>query len=229
MRCVPSTCGDGIIDAEEGCDDGNDIQTDGCLNLCERARCGDGHRGPGEGCDDGNADPDDACDNCRPATCANGTVDEGEACDDGNDDPSDACLNNCAPATCGDGIIWQDQERCDDGNTWLDNCSYGLASCQVCGPDCTLVPGTANRCGDGIINGPESCDPFEPEGGIFCTDFCEPFSCGSDYDLEIIEGWRVCIAKELSAELGLHYDTSVGISPSWHASCRLRGSPMSSA
>lgn len=34
-------CGDGIIQGEEECDDGNDVNTDACLSNCKRARCGD--------------------------------------------------------------------------------------------------------------------------------------------------------------------------------------------
>ena len=58
----------------EECDDGNDVDTDGCTNACRFARCGDGVMGPGE------------------------------ECDDGNDVNSDACTNGCTQARCGDGI-----------------------------------------------------------------------------------------------------------------------------
>ena len=39
----------------EGCDDGNQINTDACLNTCDDAQCGDEivHEGV-EGCDDRN-------------------------------------------------------------------------------------------------------------------------------------------------------------------------------
>lgn len=36
------TCGDGRVDPDEECDDGNDITTDACV-ACKRAVCGDGH------------------------------------------------------------------------------------------------------------------------------------------------------------------------------------------
>jgi len=58
-------CGDGIVDANETCDDGNTVSGDGCSDLCsaEPPRCGDGNIDPGEECDDGNTADDDGCDN----------------------------------------------------------------------------------------------------------------------------------------------------------------------
>uniref|UniRef100_A0A8B9S6X0 Collagen like tail subunit of asymmetric acetylcholinesterase n=1 Tax=Apteryx owenii TaxID=8824 RepID=A0A8B9S6X0_APTOW len=45
------TCGDGIVQAGEECDDGNAIVTDDCIG-CRRAYCGDGYRHEGvEDCD----------------------------------------------------------------------------------------------------------------------------------------------------------------------------------
>ena len=39
---APPNCGDGVLDADEECDDGNDIDTDQCNNLCRTSFCGDG-------------------------------------------------------------------------------------------------------------------------------------------------------------------------------------------
>ena len=92
--CVPLRCGDGELDPEEGCDDGNDADDDACTNACAEAACGDGvlraDLEPGE---------------------------EGyEACDDGNDRDEDDCLADCTEAACGDGIVNANAEDCDDGN-----------------------------------------------------------------------------------------------------------------
>lgn len=54
-------CGDGILDPSEECDDGNDIDTDGCRNDCTLPYCGDGFVDPGEECDDGNNLDGDGC------------------------------------------------------------------------------------------------------------------------------------------------------------------------
>ncbi len=91
----PADCGDGIVQLGEACDDGNEENTDACLNTCAAATCGDGFVQSGV-----------------------------EACDDGNEDNTDACLNTCAAATCGDGFVQRGIEACDDGNTMDgDGCS----------------------------------------------------------------------------------------------------------
>lgn len=61
--CGPQTpqCGDGIVDADEACDDGNDVDDDGCRNNCTVPVCGDGILDAGEICDDGNNDDGDGC------------------------------------------------------------------------------------------------------------------------------------------------------------------------
>ena len=41
-RCV-ARCGDESAKSVEACDDGNDEQTDSCLNDCTEATCGDGY------------------------------------------------------------------------------------------------------------------------------------------------------------------------------------------
>ena len=41
-RCLLESCGNGSIEGLESCDDGNQIETDACTQLCRPARCGDG-------------------------------------------------------------------------------------------------------------------------------------------------------------------------------------------
>lgn len=58
-----STCGDGVLDFGEDCDDVGETAT--CDADCTTAECGDGtlNTTAGEECDDGNADPADGCNN----------------------------------------------------------------------------------------------------------------------------------------------------------------------
>ncbi|MCR9165371.1 MAG: CAP domain-containing protein [Nannocystaceae bacterium] len=56
-------CGDGVVQAGEQCDDGDESNTNACTNACQHATCGDGFNGPGEQCDDGDDDDDDTCSN----------------------------------------------------------------------------------------------------------------------------------------------------------------------
>ena len=64
LACLPPACGDGFPQLGEGCDDGNQVQTDGCLNNCQLPTCGDGFVGPGEQCDDLNLIEGDGCFAC---------------------------------------------------------------------------------------------------------------------------------------------------------------------
>jgi cysteine-rich repeat protein len=74
-------CGDGCVDATEGCDDGNRSDGDGCSQSC---RVEEGWVCPG-----GSAA-------CAPV-CLDGRVVGNEACDDGTANPADGCDANCQP------------------------------------------------------------------------------------------------------------------------------------
>ena len=53
------TCGDGVVDAGEECDDGEDNGDDkACHSTCLEDVCGDALKGPKEGCDNGEANAD---------------------------------------------------------------------------------------------------------------------------------------------------------------------------
>ncbi|MBI5754996.1 DUF4215 domain-containing protein, partial [Candidatus Peregrinibacteria bacterium] len=66
---VTPICGDGHVDADEECDDGNTIDTDSCSNACKIPTV--------------------------TPLCGNGIVETGEQCDDGNTVDTDNCRNNC--------------------------------------------------------------------------------------------------------------------------------------
>ncbi len=85
--CLSGSCGDTTTDPNEQCDDGNNDNSDACIN-CYDAVCGDAFVQTGV-----------------------------EACDDGNLIETDACLSGCVAATCGDGFVQAGVEECDDGNT----------------------------------------------------------------------------------------------------------------
>jgi cysteine-rich repeat protein len=48
---VAARCGNGVVEGEEQCDDGNDDEGDGCTAQCSLSGCGDGQRDPEEQCD----------------------------------------------------------------------------------------------------------------------------------------------------------------------------------
>lgn len=165
---APLTCGDGVLDEQEACDDANRADGDGCASDCLAvdpgfschpagaachvlALCGDGIVAPNEPCDDGGTAEGDGC----SARCQ---VELGHAC---SGEPS-----VCALTPCGDGLT-QGAESCDDGNTVpLDGCS---ATCQS-EPDCRSGSCTS-ECGDGLVID-EECDDGNNLSGDGCSATC---------------------------------------------------------
>lgn len=98
---APGTCGDGILDAGEQCDDGNDDDSDGCTSLCTNNVCGDGFIYAGvEQCDEGD-DNGLQCSASYGSTCT--------YC-------STSCtLLSSSGAFCGDGVQ-NGNEFCDAGD-----------------------------------------------------------------------------------------------------------------
>ena len=187
MTCQAARCGDGIMQAGEMCDDGNDTNGDGCDDgagdACRATGCGNGVVTGTEVCDDGNAVNNDGCDNnCTVTACGNGVTAGTETCDQGNTTAGDGCSATCAieagytcttvvpsvcTTICGDGII-AGAETCDQGNTTAgDGCS---ATCTVeAGYACTGTPSVcATVCGNGVMTAPETCD----DGNIINYDGC---------------------------------------------------------
>ncbi|MFO0581744.1 MAG: DUF4215 domain-containing protein [Anaeromyxobacter sp.] len=63
--CIAASCGEGVVNGSELCDDGNLWDGDGCDSNCTPTGCGNGIVTAGEECDDGNRTGSDGCD----ATC----------------------------------------------------------------------------------------------------------------------------------------------------------------
>ena len=134
------SCGDGVVDEGEECDDANLNNTDRCLNTCRLSepRCGDGIVQIGV-----------------------------EECDDGNRDNTDECRNDCRAAPCGDGPNQTGAEDCDDNNPCtLDSCEIDTGFCAhelLEGDSCTATSGCTDvgSCVEGV------CTPTE---GDHCDD-----------------------------------------------------------
>ena len=162
LVCLPPGCGNGIHESWEACDDGNEMDGDGCSGSCDSDEtCGNDivDRAVGEQCDDGNLTPDDGCSaTCELESCGDGVLNPGETCDDGNEVDGDGCNATCtSDESCGNEIVdVAVGEECDDGNTERDDgCN------EACGIE---------RCANGYIEGLEECD----DGGVVPDDGCSP-------------------------------------------------------
>ena len=199
---IPGVCGDGTVNIDEECDDGNTAVNDGCSATCQfEPQCGNGLLDVGEECDDNNAfDTDDCTNACTNARCGDGIVQEGvEGCDDGNAVNSDTCTNACTPARCGDGIVQDGVEVCDDGDGAdvangdfvAPNAPFHLAvviAKSTLGKHVTMemmwtqtpvrISCQNARCGDGIVGPNEQCDDGNDVDTDACTNACRPARCG---------------------------------------------------
>ncbi|MDQ3340359.1 MAG: DUF4215 domain-containing protein [Myxococcota bacterium] len=159
-------CGDGLVEGNEMCDDGNDVDTDSCNNVCSQPGCGDGVINFDEACDDGNDVEGDGCDtNCTQSFCGNGIKDATEACDDSNTVSGDGCDVNCKATACGNGAM-STGEVCDDGNS-VDG--------DGCDSNCTVT-----GCGNDIVGANEQCD----DGNIINADGCSAICTDETLEVE---------------------------------------------
>jgi fibro-slime domain-containing protein len=180
---IPPGCGNGTLDNNEECDDGNTASGDGCSLACRQETdwdcptpgapcvstvvCGDGRVSGKEACDDKNTKDGDGC----AADCS--TVEPGWVCK--------APGIRCQPK-CGDGALtgWED---CDDGNTITgDGCTE---ACKLEAGFACPNPGQACHrtvCGDGTKEGAESCDDGNTVPGDGCAPDCksEPICTGTN-------------------------------------------------
>lgn len=113
-------------------------------------------------------------DTLAAAVCGNGKVESPEACDDGNLTSEDGCSSLCVKEFCGDNIVQAGLgEECENGTTASCVTSTGYTGTQSCQSTCTLGSCvTAQRCGDGVVQGPEKCDDGNTAGGDGCSSTC---------------------------------------------------------
>ncbi len=154
------TCGNGVLEDGELCDDGNADDSDACTTSCVPAACGDGAVQVQEECDEGvHNGPGMPCTIlCKVNVCGDGDRGPDEPCDDGNMDDKDACTSLCQLATCGDGIVQAGVETCD---TYVTS--------ETCDGDCTQA-----ECGDRFTNpvAGEECDDGNDSNLDNCHSTC---------------------------------------------------------
>ena len=156
----PPSCGDGIVDQGEDCDDGNTASGDCCSVDCQ-------FESGGSSCSDEQyCNGEETCDgigNCQPGVavdCSDGVACTVDACDEVNN----VCVNTLNDNNCpDDGLFCTGQEICDPVNGCLslgnpclpeENCDEASNQCVV-SPECSLDV----DCDDGLFcNGDELCD-----------------------------------------------------------------------
>jgi len=116
---VSSICGNGIVEGSEECDDGNDIDGDGCDSDCKFSCHNDNE------CNDGNDCTDDYCiEGSNGKLCIYTNMPEGTECDDG-----DPCNIN---------------DECDG----MGNCVGTPTGLTNCGGECVDLSSDPEHCGD---------------------------------------------------------------------------------
>jgi len=182
---VIGSCGDGKVQTNEACDEGSangrtdcDYSEQSC-QLCSDDctlengtvhYCGDGQTETtyGEKCDDG-------FDKGKYGKCKADCSGIAAKCGDGKIHRSsvencgtlpicnDTLTENCCEVV--EFLEGYEEEECDLGDkNGSKECPYGNETCQTCSSECKLeeVPGT--WCGDGTVNGNETCDDGVNDG-----------------------------------------------------------------
>lgn len=159
------SCGNTLVEGEEECDDGNQLNNDDCVS-CNLARCGDGFRQSGvEACDDGegvNSDDYTGEAHCN-ATCTANVVYCGDGVCQQEFEDIRSCMQDGCMGMCGNGVI-EPGEDCDEG-----------AESMTCDGNCSPV-----MCGDGYTNivAGEACDDGNDVDTDACLAGCIAAKCG---------------------------------------------------
>lgn len=153
--CNLPTCGDGISDSGEGCDDGN--LTTGPHDYCNAVRRCEGGENPGALCTSNAACIKGTCPTtllCEQNACGDGTTNNSEECDDGNTVAADAAhpADRCgiSPAVAA-------------ANPKPPGCNPALL--QNLPNACIPAACRLGTCGDGVTQTGETCDA----GTATCT------------------------------------------------------------
>ena len=158
--CRAPQCGDGVLDAGESCDDGNNRNGDCCTAFCEMLAVG-------SACEDGLfCTVDDTCD--ADARC----IGSGDPCERPDGDAN--CSESCNEETDACDARDPDASACDDGVycNGTDLCASGACAWHS-GSPCP-APGDDDDCMEGCNEVTHACDAPEVPGspcndGRFCT------------------------------------------------------------
>jgi len=173
-RGCTTLCGNGLVETGEPCDDGNELDGDGCDSACvieEGFYCEGGSPSDcGPVCGDLSVVGDETCDgeNLDGQSCVTLGWHDGEL----------ACSEDCRLDTvgcesagrCGDGVVQPEFEACDGDDLFGASCaSSGFsAGALACDAGCALDTSACTTCGNAVIEDGEQC-----EGTNFGTATCQ--------------------------------------------------------
>ncbi|CAD8103068.1 unnamed protein product [Paramecium primaurelia] len=169
-QCI-STCGDLIVQENEDCDDGNNIEFDGCFYCqyscpIECIKCEQGI------CQDKCLPGFYLINNICSTICGDSIIAGNEQCEDNNIQEFDGCYlcQFQCPLNC---------EECINGICF--NCNFGFK----------LIENKCNNvCGDGIMSNQEQCDDGNQESGDGCSQTCQveiDWICNQGYDCTFVK------------------------------------------
>ena len=159
--CMLPECGDGRVEGDEACDDGNTADGDLCSADCraETPICGDAIVTGDEACDDGNTEGGDFCSaDCSEILpgCGDGIVSGDEDCDDGDFNDTNLCSNACTlnDLDC-EVISFVSDGYCDSENN-TGGCGWDGGDC--CPSTCVDTP--SYTCSDSVSScqDPSACE-----------------------------------------------------------------------
>ena len=162
LGCPPprATCGNGIVETGETCDDGNQVDGDSCSANCGAVT----NTGGGGGAMTGGGNATGGGTVTGGGTAIGGGVNTGGGATGGGTTGGGlGGGGGSMPAVCGNGVT-EGTEDCDDGN--MDNTD-------ACSNTCTF---TMPSCGNGKREGAEICDDGNVVGGDGCEADCGAFT-----------------------------------------------------
>lgn len=141
---LPASCGNGILEPGEACDDHNTTAGDCCSAACQF------ESGPRPGCNDGVACTVDTCNGA--GSCVSAPNDA--ACDDGNACSVDTCSATlgCVNAAGNAGAV------CRAASGLCDVAEVCDGASTACPADAVVASGTTCRIAAGVCDVAESCD-----------------------------------------------------------------------
>lgn len=191
-----AVCGNGEVEGDEECDDGDLNPRNGCTPLCELSCTID------EDCDDLNdcngietCTEDNACDDsdepledgeacgdskscwkglCVDDVCGDGKVTEGEKCDDGDRDPDNGCNADCEwsceeDSDCSSKDTCLGDRQCKDHACEGGNPLENETACDIMDADTKKLCGDSGWCMNGVCTC-ANCGNGTKEDGEDCDD-----------------------------------------------------------